>query len=201
MFKTSFRGGAVLCVAALFLSGFALAVGIPVVVPDTGNNRVLIYYSPSGNGAPADVVLGQSSFTTGASGTSSSAMSAPTAFTFDSSGNLYVSDSGNCRVLMFAPPFATGQDASLVIGQPDFTTGCGAAASASTVGTTGGIAFGPHGNFWVADSRQQSRAEIRRALEDWNGGERGHRSARLCLQRLSQPSLRRQFVLSNRSGV
>ena len=35
-----------LCLAALFLSGLALAIPAnPLVVPDTGNNRVLIYYS------------------------------------------------------------------------------------------------------------------------------------------------------------
>jgi sugar lactone lactonase YvrE len=98
------------------------------------------------------VVLGQSSFTTGSSGTSSSNMSAPTAYTFDSSGNLYVSDSGNCRVLIFPAPFSTGEEATIVIGQPDANTSCGDAASASTLGTTGGVAFGTHGNFWVADS-------------------------------------------------
>ncbi len=142
-----------LCLAALFLSGLALAIPAnPLVVPDTGNNRVLIYYSPSANDAPADVVLGQSTSSTGVSGTSSTNMNAPEAYTFDSSGNLYVSDSGNCRVLVFPPPFSDGEEATIVIGQPDANTGCGGAASASTLGTTGGVAFGTHGNFWVADS-------------------------------------------------
>jgi len=152
--RTRFHVGASVCVAALLLSGFALAIPVsPVVVPDTGNNRVLIYYSPTASDAPADVVLGQSDSTTGVSGTSSTNMSAPTASTLDSSGNLYVSDSGNCRVLMFAQPFTTGEEATLVLGQPDFNTGCGAAASASTLGTTGGVAFGTHANLWVADSQ------------------------------------------------
>jgi sugar lactone lactonase YvrE len=152
--RIKFHVGAAVCVAALVLSGFALAVPAnPVVVPDTGNNRVLIYNSPTVNGSPADVVLGQSDFTTGVSGTSSTNLSAPTAYTLDSSGNLYVSDSGNCRVLMFAQPFTSGEEATLVLGQPDFNTGCGGAASASTLGTTGGVAFGTHENFWVADSQ------------------------------------------------
>jgi len=151
--RTRFHVGAVVCIAAWLLSGFALAVPVSVVVvPDTGNNRVLIYYSPAANDTPADVVLGQNSFTTGTSGTSSSTMNAPEAYTFDSSGNLYISDSGNCRVLVFPPPFTSGEEASIVIGQPDANTGCGGAASASTFGTTGGVAFGTHGNFWVADS-------------------------------------------------
>ena len=155
--RIRFHVEAVAFLAALFLSGVALASdpvvpASPVVVPDTGNNRVLIYYAPTASNAAADVVLGQSSSTSGSSGTSSTTMNAPEAYTFDSSGNLYISDSGNCRVLVFPQPFSTGEEATMVIGQPDANTGCGGAASASTLGTTGGVAFGTHGNFWVADT-------------------------------------------------
>lgn len=147
-----FHVGSVVALAASILSAPAGAqVTGPLVVPDTANNRVLIYNSPATDDQPADVVLGQSSFVTSSSGTSSSTMSGPTSYTLDSSGNLYVSDSGNCRVLVFPPPFTDGEDATVVIGQPDANTGCGAAASASTLGTTGGVAFGTHGNFWVVD--------------------------------------------------
>jgi NHL repeat len=152
--RTKFHVKVVAFLAVLFLSGVALAIPVnPVVVPDTGNNRVLIYNSPTVNDSAADVVLGQTDLVSGVSGTSSTNLSAPTAYTFDSSGSLYVSDSGNCRVLMFAPPFAIGEAAALVLGQPDFNTGCGGAASASTLGSTGGVAFGTHENFWVADSQ------------------------------------------------
>ncbi len=130
-----------------------LSLTNPVVVPDTGNNRVLIYYSPTASNAPADVALGQSDLSSGITGTSSTNMNAPTAFTFDSNGNLYVSDSGNCRVLVFPPPFSTGEEATIVLGQPDLNTGCGAPASVTTLGTTGGLAFGTHGNLWIADSQ------------------------------------------------
>jgi sugar lactone lactonase YvrE len=156
--RIKFHVEAAVFLAALLLSGFALAsepvvAANPVVVPDTGNNRVLIYNSPATSDSPADVVLGQSTFTTGVSGTSSTNLNAPTAYTLDSSGNLYVSDTGNCRVLVFPPPFTSGEEASVVLGQPDFNTSCGGAASVSTLGQTGGLAFGTHGNLWVVDSQ------------------------------------------------
>lgn len=152
-----FCAKAVVCVAALLLSGIALAsesniAAIPIVVPDKGNNRVLIYNAPSTDGQPADIVLGQSSFTTSSSGTSATAMSGPTAYAWDRNGNLYVSDSGNCRVLQFTPPFTTGQSAAIVLGQPDANTACSGPASATVMSTTGGVAVNYFGEVWVADS-------------------------------------------------
>jgi NHL repeat len=155
--RMKFRLGAVACVAASLLTGVALAdqsiaAATPLVVPDQGNNRVLIYLSPTTTNQAADVVLGQGDFTSSDPGTSSTTMSGPTAFTFDSEGNLYVSDTGNCRVLVFNPPFTSGEAATLVIGQPDANTGCGGAASASTLAKSGGVAIDKRGNLWVADS-------------------------------------------------
>jgi DNA-binding beta-propeller fold protein YncE len=49
-------------------------------------------------------------------------LSRPFASTFDSSGNLYIAEEGNRRVTVFVPPFSIGMNASIVIGQPDFTT-------------------------------------------------------------------------------
>jgi sugar lactone lactonase YvrE len=100
-------------------------------------------------------VLGQSDFTTATTGTSATAMSGPTAFVVDESGNLIVSDSGNCRLLLFRPPFTTGEAASAVLGKPDFTTACSvpAAPSATNLGVTGGVAIDDSGNLWAADSQ------------------------------------------------
>lgn len=151
----------VVCFAFLQLSQVALADGSrlsgkSVVVPDESNSRVLIYYHPRFNDQPADVVLGQTGFTTSSTGTSASTMSYPTQYAVDNRGNLYVSDSGNCRVLQFLQPLTDGEAANLVIGQPDANTSCGAAASATTLGRTGGLAFDQSGNLWVADM-QNSR--------------------------------------------
>lgn len=46
-------------------------------------------------------------------------------------GNLVVSDTGDNRVLMFAPPFGPGMQATTVIGQPDMTTGTDTSGAAA----------------------------------------------------------------------
>lgn len=159
--QMKFRLRMIVWFAPLLLSGIALANDSPlsgrsVVVPDEGNNRVLIYYHPRFNDQPADVVLGQTGPNTATAGTSATTMSYPTQYAVDNRGNLYVSDSGNCRVLQFRPPFTDGEAANLVIGQADANTGCGAAASASALGRAGGLTFDQNGNLWVADM-QNSR--------------------------------------------
>jgi sugar lactone lactonase YvrE len=149
--RSNFRIGALVCLAASLLTGVALAQ-TPLVVPDQGNNRVLIYFTPIiGNDQPANIVLGQTDFASSAAGTSSTTMNGPTAFAFDANGNLFVSDSGNCRVLMFATPFTTGEAASLVIGEPDLNTACNSTIDAKTTSKTGGVTI-QKGNLWVADS-------------------------------------------------
>jgi sugar lactone lactonase YvrE len=155
--QLKFRLEAAGCLVVLLLSGIALATSNPdnsprVVVPDFGNNRVLIYNHPVANGQRADVVLGQSGFTTKTWATTQTTMYAPSAYAVDKNGNLYVSDSGNCRVLQFRPPFSDGQAANAVIGQPDFNTTCGGAASASVTASVSGVAIDKSGALWVADT-------------------------------------------------
>ena len=113
---------------SVFVSGGKL------VVADTENNRVLIWNSlPTANGVPADLVLGQSSFTscanndTNGDGTSESI---PTASTLSFPGGVWtdgtrllVADTSNYRVLLWNEfPTANGQPADVVLGQPDFNT-------------------------------------------------------------------------------
>ncbi len=104
-------------------------------VADTRNNRVLGFadfarYRP---GDRADVIIGQPDFLSStlnhpggdASVPSDSGLAQPAGLAVDSSGNLYVADTGNGRVLRFPKPFeqpqATLQRADLVIGQANFT--------------------------------------------------------------------------------
>jgi sugar lactone lactonase YvrE len=127
-------------------------------VADSSNNRVLQYGVPFSTNENATLVLGQAGFTTGAINQGGAAgagtMSGPSATAVDSAGNLYVADSGNCRVLKFATPFSNGMSATLVLGQSNFTGTCvpGVAATAASLGSLGGLAFDSSGNLWVADS-------------------------------------------------
>ena len=55
--------------------------------------------------------------------TSQTTLSAPTGLTFDTSGNLWVADTGNNRVLKFPPSnLVTDGAASIVLGQPAFSS-------------------------------------------------------------------------------
>jgi hypothetical protein len=101
-------------------------------VPDFWNNRVLKYNNPFGTDSVADDVWGQVGFV---GNDCNKGMASPDAtslcFTWgssnnwtagvdlDASGNLWVVDSGNNRVLRFPPGSKT---ADLVLGQPGFTS-------------------------------------------------------------------------------
>jgi uncharacterized protein (TIGR03437 family) len=104
-------------------------------VADTYNNRILGYNDLRNiqPGAKADLVIGQPDFqhqwanypTNNSSTPNQSGLSVPTGLAVDSSGNLYVADTGNGRVLRFPAPFShytpgTPEAADLVLGQPSF---------------------------------------------------------------------------------
>jgi hypothetical protein len=72
---------------------------------------------------------------------------------FDHSGMLWVSDTGNGRVLGFPAPFSASENATVVLGEPDFATTYGIVVNAtqSNLVSPEGIAFDSSGNLWVAD--------------------------------------------------
>ena len=110
-------------------------------VADTLNSRIMIFLYGSGftNGMNASIVLGQTSFTTLTSGSTSSELFYPAGILIDKAGNLWVFDAGNSRVQKFVPPFTTGMAASISI------TGFG------TDATFGGMVFDLLGNLLVSD--------------------------------------------------
>ncbi len=95
-----------------------------LLIADSLNNRVLIFNSiPTANGQTANIVLGQTDFTSNTSGTSATTLKNPTDVWSDGT-RLIVSDAGNNRILIWNTfPTANGQAADVVVGQTNFTGG------------------------------------------------------------------------------
>ena len=128
-------------------------------VSDFGNSRVLEFKSPFTSGMSASVVIGQPNFTARLDATPQNSLSFPAGLTFDPSGNLWVADTGNNRVLKFAPPFSDGMQVSLVIGQRDFTSYDYLTTQSGLSGPTS-VAFDPWGDLWVADGYNNRTLEF-----------------------------------------
>ncbi|MGQ9585843.1 MAG: hypothetical protein ACUVXG_10650 [Anaerolineae bacterium] len=88
-------------------------------VADGGNNRVLRFPKDPATGViakVADLVFGQTDFTSASPGSTLNKLNSPSALRFGPQGWLYVADTGNNRILIFKPPFATGMSAALTFG-------------------------------------------------------------------------------------
>lgn len=141
-------------------------------VADTGNNRVMRYPTPFQQNTQLlspDLVLGQKDFNSrapnqGLSNPTEKTLSIQNQFigiAFDNSGNLWVSDGVNNRVLRY-PASSLGSQAAfdpaadVVLGQPDFLTTAIPkdfnVVSKTTLSQPGAIAFSPSGVMFVADS-------------------------------------------------
>ncbi|HEY7617159.1 MAG TPA: NHL repeat-containing protein, partial [Terriglobales bacterium] len=148
--------------------GFSLPLGLAVdptngnlYVADSGNHRVLRFPNPFANPSriEPDAVYGQPNFTSrtaNSGGITSASMNRPRGVAIDSAGNLWVSDSGNHRVLRFnaAVLDSLTPEADLVIGQKDFNSGGanrGGTVSAASFDSPVGLAFDSQGNLYVAD--------------------------------------------------
>jgi len=125
-------------------------------VADSANSRVLEFKPPFSNGESASIALGTSSLTSpGFLGgpPNGTVLNTPEAMAFDSSGNLWVSDTGDNRIVEFKAPFSTGENASLVLGVPNLSAESNNSnASATDLNAPVGLAFDSSGNLWVADS-------------------------------------------------
>ena len=131
-------------------AGVFVDISSNVWITDMYNNRVLKYVNPTTSGAAASLVLGKSVFTSTAAACSRTGLTQPTGITLDSSGNVWVADMLNSRVLKYSTPIASGMQASFVIGQPDYTHGS-SAITQSGLAQPGGICLDAAGNLWVID--------------------------------------------------
>ncbi len=123
-----------------------------VAVADTNNYRVLIYPTPVTTDESATVVLGQGDLTHGSfNSVAANTLNGPAALAKDAAGNLYVADSGYCRVLQYQPPFTSAMNASLVIGQSSFASTPNCTDTPTGMGSASSVAIDGKGNLWVAD--------------------------------------------------
>jgi len=98
--------------------------GERLCVSDFGNDRVVVWNQvPLTNGAPADLVLGQSGMNHKGSATTATGMDGPLGLAVVA-GRILVADSGNNRILIWnSVPQTSGTPADLVLGQADFVSG------------------------------------------------------------------------------
>ncbi len=139
-------------------------------VADTYAHRVLRFDNAASkaNGANADGVLGQADFTGRypANPVSASGLYQPRGLAVDGGGRLYVADSGNRRILIFAGAAsqANGANAQVELGQIDFANNLQRPVSAQALGDPYGLTLDPvSGALWVTDKNRvlwysQSRA-------------------------------------------
>ena len=146
-------------------TGLAIDKNNNLYVADFSNNRVLEFNTPlkvtmvAGSGdTTADEVWGQGgSFTTGTcnkGGLSATTLCFPLRVTLDVSGDLYISDTNENRVLEYSeganPP--TNQTATRIIGQPTASSStCNQPPSASSLCGPSGLALDAAGDLFIAD--------------------------------------------------
>jgi sugar lactone lactonase YvrE len=111
--------------SSLSLPAGCALVGGHLFVADTGNNRVLRFDMPKGNGQPADGVLGQDDFTSRIPSSmlgDTSRLAGPVGLASDAT-NLYVVDRDLARVVVYGPGFdqpgAKAQATLSAIGGPN----------------------------------------------------------------------------------
>jgi hypothetical protein len=159
--------------------GLAVSGSGALFVVDQRAHRVLRFDNAAtkASGAPADGVLGQHNFTSrvwndsaGGNTPSASGFQTPTSVALDPSGNLFVLDQANQRVLRFnnATAKSNGASADGVLGQPDFVSN-GFHTTQSGFFSPNGVAMDASGNLYVADGSNHRVLRFNNAAAKANG--------------------------------
>lgn len=130
-------------------AGVALDAAGNLWVADGNNNRVLRFSFNAGLGRPADtadLVLGQPDFSSVGTGSALNQMNKPASVRVAGDGTVYVADSLNARVLVFAPPLSSSMAATGLLG--------------SGWVWPLGLEFDLHGGMWVNDLGQHKAIDI-----------------------------------------
>ena len=142
----------------------ALISGSRIFVSDTNNNRVLGWNSiPSSHFTPADIVIGQSNFTTGLEnqgGAVSASTVKPQSLEFNE-GQLWVVDRGNHRLLRYDTPTSFAS-ANMVWGHSTFTINDTSlyTFSSETFNKPSDVYY--DGEYFIVTDRMNSRVIIQR---------------------------------------
>jgi hypothetical protein len=127
---------------------------------DSGYHRIIEFVPPFISGMLPSHVIGQKILGTNFSSASNSGFFMPRRVSFDRSGDMWVLDSGNNRVLEFKPPFTDGMNASIVIGQQGFGRSSPATTRSALDAGFGDLAFDPSGALWVGDANNNRILEF-----------------------------------------
>lgn len=124
--------------------------------------------------AAANLVLGQTNFTTGTApgAVNASSLDSPSAVVVDPrTGKVFVSDTGNNRVLRFASASAlqNGAEAEAVFGQATGTTNTAPPAAADSLDSPTGIWLDSGNRLWVADTDNNRVVMYQNATTSGNG--------------------------------
>jgi len=129
-------------------SGLAFDSKGNLFVSDPTNFRVMMFSPPFTIGMLATLAIGQPNLLSDTQfPTSQSSLNGPSGLSVDGSDNLYVADSGNSRIMIFPPPTASGENASAVLGNNNFTTinpnDCGSPPGGGGTAINGGTICNP----------------------------------------------------------
>lgn len=166
------------CTAATTQNGMNAPQGVALDsagrlwVADSNNHRVLRFDAAAAkaNGANADGVLGQTTFTSATFATTQNGLWFPNGIVLDSSGRLWVSELDNHRIVRFnsAATKANGANADGVLGQTTFTTHT-YATTANGLYLPRGITIDGEGRLWVADTHNSRVLGFSNAATAANG--------------------------------